>query len=189
MSADEKLSQDLVCDLEALAYQLEYYLATFFLKMQSILHVSDRATQEIIEHFDQLFSLSEPILKKAVIEILNKHNCTVSDLIASEIIQAITESNIFHQSVTSKGPLSTAKRRKSYFQQRLPHVKPVEYLIDSTHRTFMYVPLLSSLQELLKYLPDILEKSKNEHKQSQVSSPHMRMALSIGEIPFWQREV
>ena len=45
VSADEELSQDLVCDPEALADQLEYNLATFFLKMQSTLHVSDRATR------------------------------------------------------------------------------------------------------------------------------------------------
>lgn len=167
MSAEEELSQDLLCDPEELAGQLEYNLATFFLKMQSILHVTDRATQEFTEHFDRLFSLSEPILKKAVIEVLHQHSCNASDLIVSEIIQAVTKSNIFLQSVTSKGPLPTAKRRKSYFQQRLPHAKPVEYLIDSTHRTF----IRSSLQELLKK-PEILEKVQGgtETKPGEFSS-------------------
>lgn len=55
-----------------LAEQLQYNLATFFLKMQTILHVSQRAVQGIIEHIDQLFSLSEPVVRESVIKILKK---------------------------------------------------------------------------------------------------------------------
>ena len=144
---------------EGLAEQLQYNLAAFFLKMQTILHVSQRAIQEIIEHIDQLFSLSEPVVRESVIKILKKHDCSFTDTLVSEIAQAVSESNVLHKSVTSEGPLSTAKRRKSYFEEKFPYVKPVEYLIESSQRSYMYVPILTSLQQWLQK-PDVLEKVK-----------------------------
>lgn len=57
---------------ERLAEQLQFSLAAFFLKMQTVLHVSQRATQEIIEHVDQLVLLSEPIVRESVIKIMEK---------------------------------------------------------------------------------------------------------------------
>lgn len=55
-----------------------------------------------------------------------------------------------YKSVTSEGPLSTANRRKSYYEHKFPFAKPVEDLIESSQRTFLYVPILTSLQLLLK---------------------------------------
>lgn len=150
---------------EELAKQLQYNLAAFFLKMQTILHVSQKATQEIIEHIDQLFSLSEPVIRESVIKILEKHNCAFTDTLVHEIVQAVSESNVLHKSVTSEGPLSTAKRRKSYFEEKFPFIKPVEYFIESSQRTYMYVPILTSLQLLLQK-PDVLEKVKE-------TTPHL----------------
>lgn len=49
---------------EGLAEQLQYNLAAFFVKMQTILRVSERAIQEVIEHVDHLFSPSESVVRK-----------------------------------------------------------------------------------------------------------------------------
>lgn len=38
---------------------------------------------------------------------------------------------------------------KDHYQQ-FPYVKPVEYLIESSQRTYMYVPILTSLQQLFQ---------------------------------------
>lgn len=46
---DEVNSQ---CDTDTLRAQLHHNLASLFLKMQSILHVSDMASQEIVEHLN-----------------------------------------------------------------------------------------------------------------------------------------
>lgn len=91
--------------------------------MQTILHVSQRAIQEIIEHVYQLFSLSEPVVRESVIKILKKHDCSFTDTLVSEIVQAVSENNVLHKSVTSEGSLSTVKRRKSYFEEKFPYVK------------------------------------------------------------------
>ena len=150
---------------EGLAEQLQYNLAAFFLKMQTILHVSQMAIQEIIDHIDELFSLSEPIVREAVIKILKKDDCTFTDSLVSEIVQAVSESNVLHKSITSEGPLSTAKRRKSYVEEKFPYVKPVEYLIESSQHTYMYVPVLTSLQQLLQ--------KRDVHEKVKESTPHV----------------
>ncbi|CAI5678289.1 unnamed protein product, partial [Oreochromis niloticus] len=150
--------------IEGLEEQLQYNLAGFFLKMQTILHVSQRATQEIIEHINQLFLLSQPLVRKSVIDILKKHNCTYTDKLVDEICQAVSDSNVLHKCVTSEGPLSTAKRRKSHYEANFPYVKPVEYLIESSKHTYMYVPILTSLQLLLKK-NDVLEEIKQAPTQ------------------------
>lgn len=138
---EEDPPQNEIDDTDALDDKLEYNLAAFFLKTESILHVRNRATQEIVEHIDQLFTLSQPILKKVIGESLKKHNCPVTDTLVNAIVKAVSECNILHRSVKSEGPLSTAKRRKSYVQQRFPHIKPVQYLIDGSQRKSVYVPL------------------------------------------------
>jgi hypothetical protein len=144
---------------EKLAEQLQFNLAAFFLKMHTVLHVSQRATQEIIEHVDQLFLLSEPVVRDSVIKIMEKNNCPFTDTLVTEIVQAVSDSNVLHKSVTAEGPLSTAKRRKTYYEEKFPLIRPVEYLIESSQHTFMYVPILSTLQQLLKKT-DVLEKVK-----------------------------
>lgn len=133
---------------ERLAEQLQFNLAAFFLKMQTVLHVSQRATQEIIEHIDQLYLLSEPV--ESVIKIMEKHNFPFTDSLVSEIVHAVAESNVLHLSVTAERPLSTAKRRKTFHGEKFPLIRPVEYLIESSKHTFMYVPILSTLYQLLK---------------------------------------
>lgn len=55
---------DSQCDTDSLMMQLYHNLASIVLKMQTILHVSDVASQEIGEHLTQIFTLSQPILKK-----------------------------------------------------------------------------------------------------------------------------
>lgn len=103
---------------DGLEEQLQYNLAAFFLKLQTILHVSQRATQEIIEHIDQLFTLTQPLVREAVVKILIEHDCTFTDTLVNEIVEAVSESNVWHKCVTSEGPLSTAKRRKTYYEEK-----------------------------------------------------------------------
>ena len=63
---DEVNSQ---CETDTLRAQLNHNLASLFLKMQSILHVLDMASQEIVEHLTQIFSLSQLILKHYIREV------------------------------------------------------------------------------------------------------------------------
>lgn len=94
--------------------QLQHNLASLFLKMQTVLHVSDMATQEIIEHLSQIFSLTQPLIKKTIKEVLQSHDIFATETTLDEVVSAVMNSNIF-ASATAKGKtLSPTKRWKTF---------------------------------------------------------------------------
>ncbi|RCU38832.1 hypothetical protein DVA76_16805 [Acinetobacter baumannii] len=70
-----ELNED-VGDLES---QLEHNVAAVFLKMSSILNISENALQEVIEQINQIYVLSQPLLHTSVGKILNQHCGDVED--------------------------------------------------------------------------------------------------------------
>lgn len=133
---------------------MNHNLASFFLKMQSILHVSNMASQEIVEHLTQIFFLSQLILKHDIREVLQSHDITVSE--THTIVSA-----------TAKGKqLSSTKRRKTVIENNYPVVKPVQFLLQPGH-TAVHVPILELIQNIFNHT-DILDKIK-ERKVAQNS--------------------
>lgn len=63
------------------------------------------------------------------------------------------------------GPLSSAFRRRRYFKEHFQCVDPVEYILDfQKNKTFQYVPILKTLQEIVKnkdVAEGILSRSSN----------------------------
>lgn len=146
------------CDTDTLRAQLNHNLASLFLKMQSILHVSDMASQEIVEHLTQIFSLSQPIVKHDIREVLQSHDITVSETLLNEVVSTVMDSNVI-VSATAKGKqLSSTKRRKTFFENNYPVVKPVQYLLQPGH-TAVHVPILEMIQKIFNHT-DILDKLK-----------------------------
>lgn len=80
---------------EDLDSQLEHCIAYLFLKMQAILHISETALKEVIEQINQIFLLSQPLLKSTILPALRKHCGDVSESVMSEVISAVNESNAF----------------------------------------------------------------------------------------------
>lgn len=70
--------------------------------MQAFLHVSNTATQEIVDHLNQIFSLSQPLIKEAVGDILNRHVHNIAEPKHYEVASAVVDSNVLF-AVTSKG--------------------------------------------------------------------------------------
>lgn len=79
-------------DLES---QLEHNVAALFLKMSSILNISEDALQEVIEQINQIHVLSQPLLHSSIGKILNQHCGDVEDSLVSEITKVFTENNVF----------------------------------------------------------------------------------------------
>ncbi len=158
------LQSDLVCssngepneNTDSLKQQLEHNLASLLLKTQTALHFSESATQEMLQGLDQLRSLSSQVLEDTVTQILQTHNCGVSSEDVTEIVNAVV-TNVLRSYTSRDRPLSTPKRRKSYYEQHFPVVKSIEYRVVGAKYSTMYVPILSMLQELLKKR-DVLEQ-------------------------------
>ena len=144
-------------DLEA---QLERNLAALFLKMQTVLHISEIAAQEIIQQINQIHLLSRPLIRSAVQKIISCHCDDMNDTIVNDIVNVVTQSNVFLKFTNTGGSLSTASRRASYIQQEFPVVMPVEFCIDRGS-SLVYVPILKMLQALLNN-QDILDKVLHE---------------------------
>lgn len=151
-------------DTEELQNQLKNNLSSLFLKMYSVLHVSERAIQNIIDDLLQIFSLSKPLVRDSITNILHQHSQPVSEVVLNELVEAVMNTNVFVNAATAGAELSTAKRRKTFVRSHYPLVMPVQYSLGSSGPTVVYVPVLQMLQSMFKNT-DILDKIK-ETKQS-----------------------
>ena len=158
------------CDTDSLRAQLQHNLASLFLKMRTILHVSDMASQEIVEHLTQIFTLSQPLLKKSILEVLESHDISASETTLDEVVSAVMDSNILVSATARGKELSSTKRRKTYVERNYPVVPPVEYVLEPGH-TAVHVPILEMIQNIFRHT-DILEKiqetktAQNDHYES-----------------------
>lgn len=60
-------------NLDHLQHQLKHNLASLFFKLQTVLHLSEMAGQEVIQQLNQHVLLSELLLHNAIQHILNEH--------------------------------------------------------------------------------------------------------------------
>ena len=67
------------------------------------------------------------------------------------------KSNVFVSATAEGAELSTAKQRITFVRSNYPLVMPVQYAVDSTGHTAVYVPLLQMLQTMFKNT-EILDK-------------------------------
>lgn len=144
-------------DIGELQAQLRNNLASLFLKMHSVLHVSEMATQDIVEHLSQIFTLSKPLVRDSIIKVLGEHGQSINDALLNELVEAVMKSNVFVSATAEGAELSTAKQRKTFVRSNYPLVMPVQYAVDSTGHTAVYVPVLQMLQTMFKNT-DLLDK-------------------------------
>lgn len=82
---------------------LEHKLATLFLSMQTVLHVSRSATQKIVEDLHNLLSFSNIQTLNSVKVIFSKHKIEVNNSVLQEISHAIVQTNQLLLSTLEKG--------------------------------------------------------------------------------------
>ena len=166
---------EFVIDPAALQSQLRDNLASLFLKMQSILHVSEMAIQDIVENLAQIFMLSKPLVRDSVMKVLGEHGQSVDDALLNELVEAVMESNVFVSATAGGAELSTTKRRKTFVKSNYPLVMPEEYDVDSAGHKVVYVPILKMIQAMFKNT-DLLDKIK----EAKPSPPGMYMSHEDG---------
>lgn len=117
---------------------LQHKLASLFLCMQTVLHVSRQATKKILEELNDLVYLSSVHAHQAVKDILRKHKKDLDDSIVQEVIKAVFRTNPLYQT-SKKGVLSTDYRRNVYFKGNFPVIEPTEYLFDRQKKVLLYM--------------------------------------------------
>jgi hypothetical protein len=160
ISTDKKLSAtDLV----------ERELLRLFVKMHVLLHVPKYAIDEIIAGINHVHMLSTELLTQHIKQVFtdNKLDLKVVNSVADCVMQEHPVYKMTNSELSGEpGIFSSAKLRSSAAKLHLPYVKPVEYAFGYNNLgkccKFVYVPVLQSIQELLKRA-DILEKILHVH--------------------------
>lgn len=141
-------------DVEDLENQLEHNLAALFLKMTSVLNISETALQEIIEQINQICILSQSSLHSSIQRILSEHD----ESLVNDITRVVAKNNAFLKFTSTGASLSIASKRTSYILREFSVVMPVEFVLKKDKRTVVYVPILKMLQTLLSN-GDLLDKA------------------------------
>ena len=141
--------------------KLEHKLASLLLYMQTILHITKRATQEILDGFSDIVSFTRLSAKELIKDILKRCD-NIDDALAEElpqqIIEAIRNTDPLHASTAEKGSLSTEHRRITDYKKHFQVIDPVEYLYDRLHKnSFVYVSVQRVLEVLLNR-EDVVER-------------------------------
>ena len=151
--SDDDLQSEELPDEEStnLTKVIELKLASVLLKLEHCFLVPSAAVNELLEELQYLIgTASVPFTQKTIIDFIQDNNCRVDESVVKELATVLCTSNPIQAAIANHGPLSTAWRWKTYYQKNFNVVEPVEYVLDRKNRkSFQYVPLLKSLQQLL----------------------------------------
>lgn len=151
--------ETLVEEGEDLAKVIVRELGSLLLKLDCIFTVPGRCIDDIVEELQSITcSASAPVIKNIVHNTLENHNCSVEELVITDLVNNICQLNPLSIAFNANGPLGTAYQRNRYLKEHFSIVEPLEYILDAREgKTFQYVPILQSLSHILKD-SDIQEK-------------------------------
>lgn len=125
--------------------------ASLFLRMQTILHVSNSAIQEVIDELFDIGELADQNIKEIIQKVLEENNCVVDASVVTELSDEIQSLNPL-TFLSRQGPLGTERKRQSFYKKNFTVIKPVEYVLNVQEKThsFVYVPILELLSKLFE---------------------------------------
>lgn len=155
VTSDETLGEE----GEDLSKVIANHLGSLLLKLDCIFNVPSRCIDEIVEELQFITrSASAPVIKNIVHDTLEKHNCTIEDLVIKDLVNSICQLNSLSSALSEEGPLGTSYQRNKYLKEHFSIIEPLEYILDAKEgKTFQYVPILPTLLQILKN-GDIQEK-------------------------------
>ena len=120
-------------------------LGSLLLKLDCIFNVPSRCIDGIVGELQFITcSASAPVTKTIVHNTLVNHNCTVEELVITDLVNNICQLNPLSAAFSEEGPLGTAYQRNRYLKEHFYIVEPLDYFKEG--KTFQYVPILQSLQ-------------------------------------------
>lgn len=152
---------------------IKHSLASLFLRMQAVLHISKSAIQEIVDDLYEINRIAQDYSIRSIRRTIQQHNCNPDVSILTQvfdIVQRASPLNFLYK----EGQLGTTHKRSKFYKDNFTVIEPVEYVLDTTRkRTFTYVPILHLLTELLnrnEVLDQVLQESSCSSETSQYSS-------------------
>ncbi|XP_034546085.1 uncharacterized protein LOC117817472 isoform X1 [Notolabrus celidotus] len=143
------------------AEKIQGRLGSLLLRMQAVLHVSKLATQEIVSEFYEIGVLIGHLNEHTVKNVLGKHCCNTDENSITLVTEALHSLSPL-DSISESGCLGSDQKRLCYFKEKFGVIDPIEYVLDlPSKKTFVYVPVLKTLQVLLNR-GDIIDKILEE---------------------------
>lgn len=130
---------------------IQNQLGSLFLRMQTLLHVSNSAVQEIIDELFDIGEFAHQNIKTVIDSILKDNNCIVDASVVTSLIEELQTLNPLRL-LSREGPLGTGRKRQSFYKNNFTVIEPVEYVLNAQEKnhTFVYVPILDLLSKLLE---------------------------------------
>ncbi|XP_061910700.1 uncharacterized protein LOC133654400 [Entelurus aequoreus] len=163
----ETLSCDDATELN-LQISIEQKIACILLKLENIVHISKSVIDEVLSEFHYILSTASwPVTKALVSDVFQHHKIQLQESLTDELSTVLCQSNPLGVAIAKDGPLATSYKRKQYYTSHFSVLEPVEYILDAQrNRTFQYVPILQSLQQLFTH------KGVLEHLETQKIQDH-----------------
>lgn len=165
-SANINIQSDKLCDL------IEQQLGAALLKLEYLVHVPGTAIDEFLQELHHLLtSPTTRISKSLVNDILKSKNIQVDESIITDIATAVCSATPVQKALQKGGSLSTSYQRRRFYNQKFGVVESVTHVLNAKEKhTFQYVPILKSLQQILRSQP-VVEKLLKNHRGAQHAQP------------------
>ena len=98
--------------------------------MQAILHVSNTAAQEIVDHLHLLYTLFQPLIKEAFGQALQRHGPSITDSTLDELVSVVMKSNVLCSASSIGTDLSW---RKTFIQLPTCNASRIQLRATWTH--------------------------------------------------------
>lgn len=132
---------------------IEQNFAAALLKLEHFAHVPGTKIDEFLEELHYLLNSATLPLSIYTLEgVFQKHSPTTDQSVIREVATALLASNPLVKAIGKGGSLSTSYLRKQYYKESFMVIEPIEYILDAKEkRSFQYVPVLKSLQQLFDW--------------------------------------
>ena len=169
--------------IENLEEAIEQGFAAALLKLEHLVHVPSKAIDVFLEELHHFISVAPvPLSSDKVSDIFRQRNIPVDELVVRELVNAICSTSPVQVSIQKGGPLSTAYLRRQYYKDTFGIVEPVEYILDARRkRSFQYVPILKSLQQLLNR-SEIVDQVVRGHQSQGSTDSGLYKSLRDGSL-------
>lgn len=141
---------DFDCEGQTSAYV--EIIGSLLLKLESIYNVTGKCLDDLVEQIQFICASSSQCIPNLVRSILTQNNCTVDENVISDLVEKLQLCNPLTSAFGPDGHFHSKYKRGKYFKEHFHFIKPVEYIFDPLDSgTFQYVPILQSLQQVLRH--------------------------------------
>ncbi|XP_061417319.1 uncharacterized protein LOC133348497 [Lethenteron reissneri] len=150
--ANDGEGTSLDCDQESASYLVLQRIGLLLLKLETIYNASVKCIDALVEDLQFISSsVSVAVVRNILDSTLKVNKCIVDQAIVTELSEQLCNFHPISTALGVGGPLGSAFKRRKYFKVHFQCVDSIEYIIDTEkNKTFQYVPILQTLQEVLK---------------------------------------